>query len=66
MSPTDTGIPTRSTGVLAKVLGLVSSEETGGLDLRGGATGKFGVEVDDTLHADGIGVGTNGLVSSVS
>lgn len=48
--------------VLAKVLGLVSSEKTGGLDLGGGSSGEFLVEADDTLHAKSIRSSTDGLV----
>ena len=55
---------TLSSRVLAEVLGLVSAEKTGGLDLRGGATGELLVEVDDTLHADSIGGGANRLESA--
>ena len=49
-------------GVLAtEVLVLVTTDEALGLDLGGGATGKLLVEVDDALHADGIGGGADGL-----
>lgn len=48
--------------VLAKVLGLVSAQNAGGLDVGGGATGKLLVEVDDALHGDAIGVGANRLL----
>lgn len=54
-------IRTLATGVLAKVLGLVSAEETLGLDLGSGTSGKLLVEADDTLHADSIRSGANGL-----
>lgn len=47
--------------VLAEVLGLVSAEETLSLDLGGGTSGKLLVEADDTLHADSIRSGANGL-----
>jgi hypothetical protein len=47
--------------VLAEVLGLVSAEETLSLDLGGGTSRKLLVETDDTLHADGIRSGANGL-----
>jgi hypothetical protein len=43
------------------VLGLVSAEETLSLDLGGGTSGKLLVEADDTLHADSIRSGANGL-----
>lgn len=55
-----------SIGVFVKVFGLVFFEEIGGFDFRGGVMGKFGVEVDDMLYVDGIGVGINGLVFFVS
>lgn len=54
-------VRTLATGVLAKVLGLVSAEETLGLDLGSGTSGKLLVEADDTLHADSIRSGANGL-----
>lgn len=47
--------------VLAKVLGLVSTEEAGGLDRGSGTTGELLVEVDDALHAEGVRGSTNGL-----
>jgi hypothetical protein len=47
--------------VLAEVLGLVSAEETLSLDLGGGTSGELLVEADDTLHADSIRSGANGL-----
>jgi hypothetical protein len=47
--------------VLAKVLGLVSAEKAGGLDLGGRAAGKLLVEVDDALHAKSVRGSTNGL-----
>lgn len=49
-------------GVFAKVLGLVSTEETLSLDLGGGTSGEFLVEADDALHADGIRSGTDCLL----
>ena len=52
---------TLSGRVLAEVLGLVSAEKTGGLDLGGRSTGQLLVEVDDTLHAQSIRVGANCL-----
>ena len=47
--------------VLAKVLGLVSAEDAGGLDRGSGTTGELLVEVDDALHAKGVRGSTNGL-----
>lgn len=52
--------------VLAEVLGLVSAEEALGLDLGGRTTGKFLVEADDTLHAQGIGSSANCLSRELS
>lgn len=52
---------TLSGRVLAEVLGLVAASNAGGLDLRGGATGKLLVEVDDALHAESIRGSANGL-----
>lgn len=43
------------------MLVLVTSEKTLGLNLGGSATGELLVEVDDTLHADGIGGSANSL-----
>jgi hypothetical protein len=49
-------------GVLAgKVPGLVAAEKTSGLGLRGRAPGELLVKVDDALHPEGIGGGTNSL-----
>ena len=53
---------TLSARVLAKVLGLVPAEETGSLHLGGGSSGELLVEVDNPLHAQSIGVGSNRLV----
>lgn len=47
--------------VLAEVLMLVLPEDARGLDLRGGASGQLLVELDDALHAQGVGGSTNGL-----
>ena len=43
------------------MLGLVPAEEAGRLDFGGGASRELLVETDDTLHADGIGSGADGL-----
>lgn len=43
------------------MLGLVTTEDTSGLDLGGGSLGQLLVEVDDALHRDGVGVGTDRL-----
>lgn len=43
------------------MLCLVSAEEAGGLDLRSRSPGELLVEVDNTLHLDGIGGSANGL-----
>lgn len=63
--PTPTWIPcwshTLGRRVLAKVLGLVSAEDAGGLDRGSGTTGELLVEVDDALHAKGVRGSTNGL-----
>lgn len=49
-------------GVLAgEVLSSVTTENAGGLGLGSRATGELLVEVDDALHADGVGVRTKGL-----
>lgn len=55
------GVCTLRRGVLAKVLLLVLAEDALGLDLGGGTSGEFLVEADDTLHADSIRGGANGL-----
>ena len=47
--------------VLAKVLGLVSAEETLGLDLGGSTSGELLVEGNDALHANSIRSGANRL-----
>ena len=47
--------------VLAEVLSLVASEETGRLDLRSWASGELLVEANNALHADGIRGRTDGL-----
>lgn len=47
--------------VLAEVLGLVTTEETSGLDLGGRSLGQLLVEVDHALHRDGVRVGTDRL-----
>lgn len=47
--------------VLSKVLGLVTTENSSSLDLGGRSLGKLLVEVDDALHRDGVGVGTDRL-----
>lgn len=61
-TPTDRAQHTSRRGVLAgKVPGLVAAEKTGGLDLGGRAPGELLVKVDDALHAEGIGGGTNSL-----
>ena len=52
---------TRSRSVLAEVLGLVSSDQSLGLQFRSWATRKFFVEADYTLHAGGILGGTDSL-----
>jgi hypothetical protein len=54
-------IRTPRSGVLAKVLCLVTAQQAGWLDLGGWASGKLLVEVDDALHADSIRRSTNGL-----
>lgn len=51
--------------VLAEVLGLVAAQNTGGLDLGGGASGKLLVEVDDALHRNAVGVGAKGLYIAI-
>lgn len=47
--------------ILAKVLGLVSAENPGGLDLGGGAPRQFLVEVDNALHRKRVRVGADRL-----
>lgn len=44
------------------MLGLVSAEKTGGLDLGGGSSREFLVEADNALHAEGIGGSADCLV----
>lgn len=44
------------------MLGLVSAEKTGGLNLGRRSSRKFLVEADDTLHTNGIGSSADGLV----
>ena len=56
------GKRTLSRRVLAKVLSLVSAEETGGLDLGSRSSGKFLVEADNALHADSIRSSADSLV----
>lgn len=63
-TPTNRAQHTSRRGVLSgKVPGLVAAEKTGGLDLGGRAPGELLVKVDDALHAEGIGGGTNSLRS---
>ena len=50
-----------STRVLVEEAGLVTTEETSGLDLRSRTTGQTGVEVHHALHAGGILGGTDSL-----
>ena len=57
-----TDVLTPSGWVLAHVLLCVASEKTLGLRLGSWATGQLLVEVDDLLHADGIGGRADGLV----
>lgn len=54
-------VRTHSCRVLAKVLGLVTAQNTSSLNLRSRAPGKLLVEVDNALHGDAIGVGANSL-----
>lgn len=54
-------VRTHGCWVLAKVLGLVTTQNTSGLNLRSRAPGKLLVEVDNALHGDAIGVGANSL-----
>lgn len=49
-------------GVLSEVLGLVSTQQSLGLDLWSWSTGKFLVEADYTGHACGILSGTKSLI----
>lgn len=52
-------------GVLAaEVLGGVAAEDASGLSLGGGTTGELLVEVDNALHANGVGVRAKGLPES--
>ena len=46
------------------MLGLVSPEKTSSLGLGSGSPGKFLVEIDDTLHLDGIRCSAKSLRSS--
>jgi hypothetical protein len=55
------GVRTLASGVLAEVLGLVSTEKALSLDLGGGTSGELLVEADNALHADSIRSGANGL-----
>ena len=48
------------------MLGLVLAEEALCLDLRGRSSGKLLVEVDNTLHADGIGSSADSLFLMIS
>lgn len=65
LPPTERAQHTSRRGVLAgKVPGLVAAEKTSGLDLGGRAPGELLVKVDDALHAEGIGGGTNSLHGS--
>lgn len=43
------------------MLGLISAEEAGGLDIGSRSPGEFLVEVDNSLHLDRVGGSTNGL-----
>lgn len=54
----DDGLGSR---VFAEVLGLVSAEKTGGLNLGRRSSRKFLVEADDTLHTNGIGSSADGI-----
>jgi len=53
---TTNGVDKGDTGgvLAAEVAGLVAADETGGLNLRGRATGETSVEVHNTLPAGGI------------
>jgi hypothetical protein len=63
---TESEVRTPRGRVLAHVSLLVAGEQSLGLDLGSGATGKLLVEAHDLLHADGVGGRADGLEKSAS